>query len=84
MTTDSRILIIAGLLAVLPVDTIRPPRAVVLVVGEDDDDADAAPPDAQTVTPAERRALEEAARQYLDARRKRIEDERSTDPDEQE
>ena len=86
MTTDARLLLAAGILALMPIDTILPQqRAVVVVVGDDEDDA--APPDTGPRSPqtqAEREALEAAARAYLEARKARQAAERSTDPDEQE
>ena len=85
MTTDARLLIAAGLLALLPLDTmVHSPQVVRVVVG---DDEDAAPSDATPQRPpadAERDALEAAARAYLEARKARQDAERSTDPDNQE
>lgn len=87
MTTDARFLIAAGLLALLPLDTmVHRPHVVRIVVGESDDE-DAAPPDAAPQHPptdAEREALEAAARAYLEARKRRQESERNPDPDREE
>lgn len=87
MTTDARLMILAGMLSLLPADAVLPTPTARWVIG--DDERDAAPPDAtgRDMTPEDQAALEAAARAYLEARRRRQADERrsrTTDPDEQE
>lgn len=93
MTPDIRALASAALLAILPIDTVLAPRAadaVRVVVGESDDEGDAAPPDrgpdaSEHARPGYEPTPEEveAARRYLEARRERLKAE-GADPDNQE
>lgn len=81
MNFDARMMLLAGLTAMFPVDTVFPKAAspMVMVVGDGDEqdagEGDAQPPPVDMST-EQREAEEAAARAYLEAREARIKAER--------